>query len=177
MRRIRALEIGEEPPHPRRHMFFENSLVAAGRLSVELAFPYGSPSSSGANWKKPDAHATSMTQSDHQADFDEQLNRLRQEAVDPNRVDMDLLTLQVYLLYYDGHVDEAVEMIRENRYRTTDEKIREALSIFWDAVARTGKVTGSLYPPASSAPASAPASRPADLWPRALEQAADPSKQ
>ena len=52
----------------------ESPLVAAGRLSVELAFPYGSPSSSGANWKKPDAHATSMSQSDHQADFQRQLD-------------------------------------------------------------------------------------------------------
>ena len=52
----------------------ESPLVAAGRLSVELAFPYGSPSSSGANWKKPDAHATNMTLSDHQADFERQLD-------------------------------------------------------------------------------------------------------
>jgi hypothetical protein len=52
----------------------DSPLVASGRLSVELAFPYGSPQSSGANWKKPDAHTTRLTQGDRQADFDRQLD-------------------------------------------------------------------------------------------------------
>ncbi|MGD0515893.1 MAG: hypothetical protein ABSA26_00020 [Thermoguttaceae bacterium] len=55
----------------------ESPLIADGRLTVELAFPYGSPSSSGADWKKPDAHITHMTQSDRQADFDRQLDNDR----------------------------------------------------------------------------------------------------
>ena len=52
----------------------ESPLVGTGQLSVELGFPYGSPQSSGADWKQPDAHATRMTLRDGQADFDRQLD-------------------------------------------------------------------------------------------------------
>ena len=52
----------------------ESPLISAGRLSVELAFPYGSPSSSGANWKKPAAHTTRMTLGDREAHFERQLD-------------------------------------------------------------------------------------------------------
>jgi hypothetical protein len=52
----------------------ESPLVSEGRLSVELAFPYGSPKSSGADWDQPDAHATTMTAEGQRADFDRQLD-------------------------------------------------------------------------------------------------------
>jgi len=52
----------------------ESPLVAEGRLSVELSFPYGSPQSSGADWNQPNAHTTRMTLSCRQAEFDRQLD-------------------------------------------------------------------------------------------------------
>jgi hypothetical protein len=53
----------------------DSPLVASRRLTVELAFPYGSPLSSGANWTKPEAHTTRMTKNDQQADFARQLDK------------------------------------------------------------------------------------------------------
>ena len=45
-------------------------LVTAGRLAVVLAFPYGDFHSTGANWKKPDAHLTKrQTSGPQRADF------------------------------------------------------------------------------------------------------------
>ena len=38
----------------------KSELLADGRMSVELAFPYGSPGKTGADWKKPDAHTTAV---------------------------------------------------------------------------------------------------------------------
>jgi hypothetical protein len=55
----------------------ESPLVASGRLSVELGFPYGSPQSSGADWNQRDAHATQMTLSGRRADFDRRLDKDR----------------------------------------------------------------------------------------------------
>ena len=58
----------------------ESPLVTQRRLSVVLAFPYGSPSATGADWKRPEAHSTRMTPGDHQADFDRQLDSDRYSA-------------------------------------------------------------------------------------------------
>ena len=55
----------------------ESPLAAQGKLRVELAFPYGSPLSSGADWNQPDAHVTRLTLRDRQADFDRQLDNDR----------------------------------------------------------------------------------------------------
>jgi hypothetical protein len=55
----------------------ESPLMARGRLGIELAFPYGSPLSSGADWDRPDAHATTLTLSDRQADFERKLDNDR----------------------------------------------------------------------------------------------------
>jgi len=49
--------------HPTRDLVavrIESPLVATGRMAVVLAFPYGSPGTSGADWTKPDAHQTTM---------------------------------------------------------------------------------------------------------------------
>ena len=55
----------------------ESPLIAQGRLGIELAFPYGSPLSSGADWNRPDAHATTLTLVGQQADFDRRLDNDR----------------------------------------------------------------------------------------------------
>ncbi|MBI5384947.1 MAG: hypothetical protein HZA90_09715 [Verrucomicrobia bacterium] len=50
--------------HPARDLVavrIESALLQAGRLTVELAFPYGSPTVTGGDWTKPDAHQTTMT--------------------------------------------------------------------------------------------------------------------
>lgn len=44
-------------------------LLTAGRLAVELAFPHGSPQTSGADWNRPAAHTTTVTRGERQADF------------------------------------------------------------------------------------------------------------
>ena len=49
--------------HPTRDLVavrIESPLVAAGRLAVELAFPYGDPGKDGANWDRPAAHTTEL---------------------------------------------------------------------------------------------------------------------
>jgi len=61
--------------HPDRELLavqIHSALIAQGRLSVLLAFPYGSGSfnGNGADWGRPDAHQTVMTQTgDRRADF------------------------------------------------------------------------------------------------------------
>ncbi len=74
------VETCADPVHDAVAVRIESPLVAQGRLSVELAFPYGSPLSSGADWKRPDAHATRLTLRDRQADFDRQLDNDRYSA-------------------------------------------------------------------------------------------------
>ena len=47
--------------HPERDLVavhLESPLVAAGGLTAELSFPYGSPAKTGADWTKPGAHTT-----------------------------------------------------------------------------------------------------------------------
>ncbi|MGD0383197.1 MAG: hypothetical protein ABSA77_06750, partial [Thermoguttaceae bacterium] len=75
--RVVRVETCAHPDYDAVAVHIDSPLIADGRLTVELAFPYGSPSSSGADWKKPDAHITRMTQSDRQADFDRQLDNDR----------------------------------------------------------------------------------------------------
>lgn len=56
--------------HPKRDAVatrVESKLLESGRLVVEIAFPYGDPGSSGANWKKPQAHRTVMQPSGENA--------------------------------------------------------------------------------------------------------------
>ncbi len=58
--------------HPSRDMVavrIESPLVAAGRLSAELSFAYGSPGGTGADWTKPQLHQTKVTQGESSADF------------------------------------------------------------------------------------------------------------
>jgi hypothetical protein len=67
--------------HPTRDILavrIESPLVATRRLSVELAFPYGDPGGSGANWGKPDAHTTTLkADRTRSATFDRQLDNDR----------------------------------------------------------------------------------------------------
>jgi hypothetical protein len=45
-------------------------LLASGRLAIELAFPYGDPHSTAADWSQPDAHRTTLqTAGPNRADF------------------------------------------------------------------------------------------------------------
>jgi hypothetical protein len=55
-------------------------LFAAGRLTVELAFPYGNPGKDGADWIKPEAHTTTLTRGAQCADFARQLDADRYSA-------------------------------------------------------------------------------------------------
>ena len=55
------VETCADPMHDAIAVRIESPLVAQGRLGVVLAFPYGSPSSTGADWNRPDAHATRLT--------------------------------------------------------------------------------------------------------------------
>lgn len=58
--------------HPSRDAVavkIESPLVSSGRLSVEFAFPYGSPGVSGADWARPGAHQTKLAQGETAADF------------------------------------------------------------------------------------------------------------
>ncbi len=52
----------------------ESPLLAAGRLTVELAFPYGNPGNHGADWTKPEAHTTTLKSGAQRADFARQLD-------------------------------------------------------------------------------------------------------
>lgn len=52
----------------------ESPLLAAGRLTVELAFPYGSPGKDGADWNKPEAHVTTPLPGQQRAAFSRQLD-------------------------------------------------------------------------------------------------------
>lgn len=49
-------------------------LLADGRLSVVIAFPYGSPTPAAADWAKPDAHRTNVRRSANRADFERTLD-------------------------------------------------------------------------------------------------------
>ena len=64
--------------HPTRDCVavrIESPLVGAGRLAVELAFPYGAPGVTGADWNKPLAHTTTLRLSGPQrADLVRQLD-------------------------------------------------------------------------------------------------------
>ena len=72
--------------HPDRELLavrIQSPLVPAGRLSVLLAFPYGSSafSGNGADWTKPAAHQTLMTPvGEHRADFARTLDNDRYHA-------------------------------------------------------------------------------------------------
>lgn len=60
------------PDHEQLAVQIHSPLIAQGRLSVLLTFPYGSANfnGNGADWSKPDAHQTVMTlKSDQRADF------------------------------------------------------------------------------------------------------------
>ena len=53
----------------------DSPLIAAGRLSVELAFPYGANNNSCADWKSPERHKTTVTlQGGNRADFARRLD-------------------------------------------------------------------------------------------------------
>ena len=64
--------------HPARDLVavrVESSLLATGRLAVEITFPYGDPGSSGANWDKPDIHRTTLRRAGTQcAEFTRELD-------------------------------------------------------------------------------------------------------
>ena len=72
--------------HPDRELLavrIRSPLVAAGRLSVLLAFPYAATgfSGNGADWNQPAAHQTVMTpRGDHRADFARTLDNDRYYA-------------------------------------------------------------------------------------------------
>jgi hypothetical protein len=74
------VETCANPAHDAVAVRIESPLVAKGRLSVVLAFPYGSPASTGADWSQPDAHTTHLELRDHQADFARQLDEDRYAA-------------------------------------------------------------------------------------------------
>ena len=64
--------------HPTRDIVairIKSPLVASGHLAVMLAFPYGSPGTSGADWTKPDAHQTTLKRPGaNRADFGRKLD-------------------------------------------------------------------------------------------------------
>lgn len=64
--------------HPARDVVaakVESPLVASGRLSVEITFPYGDHGVSGADWNSPQAHTTSLrNEEENQAEFMRQLD-------------------------------------------------------------------------------------------------------
>lgn len=56
----------------------KSPLVRTARLTIEIAFPYGDPGVSGANWQKPSTHKSSLHFSgDHKAQIDRQLDQDR----------------------------------------------------------------------------------------------------
>jgi protein-glucosylgalactosylhydroxylysine glucosidase len=53
----------------------ESALISLGRLSLRIAFPYGSPAMSAADWKKGDRHLTNLiNQSGNRADLHRRLD-------------------------------------------------------------------------------------------------------
>ncbi|MDR3460181.1 MAG: glycoside hydrolase family 65 [Verrucomicrobiae bacterium] len=65
------------PDHEQVAVEIQSALIAKGRLSVRLAFPYGSAgfSGNGADWTRPAAHQTVMTlHGSQRADFDRTLD-------------------------------------------------------------------------------------------------------
>lgn len=65
--------------HPARDAVavrIESSLLESGRLTVELAFPYGDPGLSGANWNKAALHQTTLIkESGNSASFHRELDQ------------------------------------------------------------------------------------------------------
>ena len=61
----------------------ESALISSGRMSVELAFPYGDSGKSGAAWNKPDAHMTTLVKRDGapSARFEREMDGFRYAAV------------------------------------------------------------------------------------------------
>jgi hypothetical protein len=58
----------------------ESPLVASGRLSVEIAFPYASPKNDMADWNSPDKHDTKLSASDKYAEFARALDEDKYEV-------------------------------------------------------------------------------------------------
>ena len=59
----------------------DSNLLRDGRLTVELAFPYGSSSRSGGGWTRPDAHRTTVVpQGENRADFERVLDGTRYQV-------------------------------------------------------------------------------------------------
>ncbi len=54
-----------------------SSLLASGRMQVELSFPYGHWDPAGADWKRPDAHRTTLVASPNRADFLREMDATR----------------------------------------------------------------------------------------------------
>lgn len=54
------VETGCHPDRDAVALRIESPLVSAGRLTVEISFPYGDPGTAGANWSKPAAHKTTL---------------------------------------------------------------------------------------------------------------------
>lgn len=52
-------------------------LLANGRLAVRFAFPYGSPSKTGADWTKPNAHTTKFSTELIGADFGREMDNIK----------------------------------------------------------------------------------------------------
>jgi hypothetical protein len=67
--------------HPSRDAVavrIESPLIAFDRLQVELAFPYGSPAASGADWSRPAAHQSRCVRpGPHRAEFNRTLDEDR----------------------------------------------------------------------------------------------------
>jgi len=57
------------PEHDLLAVRVESPLLAAGRVGVRLAFPYGSPAVDMADWAVPHRHQTRCTRGRHRADF------------------------------------------------------------------------------------------------------------
>jgi hypothetical protein len=55
-----TVEVCADPANGALAVKAESALLAAGRMAVELAFPYGNPGKSGADWEQPDKHTTVM---------------------------------------------------------------------------------------------------------------------
>jgi len=56
-----CVETGCHPDRDAVALRIESPLVSAGRLTVEISFPYGDPGTAGANWNKAAVHKTTMS--------------------------------------------------------------------------------------------------------------------
>ena len=132
--------------HPDREQVavqIHSALIAQGRLSVLLAFPYGAGgfSGSGADWGRPNAHQTIMTRhGDRRADFVRTLDNDRYYAALSWAKGNQLMTNGVHRYLLTGNTNsQAIEFVAAFSQSPLPAKLADAASTkMWENFWSTG---------------------------------------